>query len=58
MLWVFCGVHAIADEPVPPLVAGGDEIELSPPLLGRPEVLRGTIDELAGESVMLRTRGC
>jgi len=57
LLWVSASVFADADEPVPAVVAGGDEIELSPPLLGRPEVLRGTIDELAGESVMLRTRG-
>jgi tetratricopeptide (TPR) repeat protein len=57
LLWVSRSVIAGVDEPVPPLLAGGDEIELSPPLLGRPEVLRGTIDDLAGESVMLRTRG-
>ncbi len=46
-----------ADEPVAPVLAGGDEVELAAPLLGRPEVLTGVISELAGESVLLRTRG-
>ncbi|MFM8479509.1 MAG: hypothetical protein ACKOEO_27285 [Planctomycetaceae bacterium] len=46
-----------ADEAVPPVLAGGDEVELAAPLLGRPPVLTGVISELAGESVLLRTRG-
>jgi tetratricopeptide (TPR) repeat protein len=45
------------DESVPPVSVGGDEVELAAPLLGRPQVLTGVIDELAGESVLLRSRG-
>lgn len=48
---------SMADEAVPPVLAGGDEVELAAPLLGRPQVLMGVISELAGESVLLRTRG-
>ncbi|MFM7056507.1 MAG: tetratricopeptide repeat protein [Planctomycetota bacterium] len=60
LLLLCCGVCSswiAADEPVPPVLAGGDEVELAAPLLGRPQILTGVISELAGESVLLRTRG-
>ena len=46
-----------ADEPAAGTVFSGDEVELSAPDLGRPPVLTGVIEELAGESVFLRSRG-
>lgn len=46
-----------ADEVQPPLTLGADEVELAAEEPYRPQVLAGTIEELAGESVFLRTRG-
>jgi hypothetical protein len=45
------------DEPAAGLILSGDEVELSASDLGRPPVLSGVIEELAGDSVFLRLRG-
>jgi hypothetical protein len=52
-----CCPTTCADEIPPQLTLGGDEVELATEEPYRPQVLSGVIEELAGESVFLRTRG-